>query len=121
MACHFPREPIQARWGLGSCYWTPVGTCPAGHHLDPELMCSWAGEGKLVPHGPNWWAVETSGGFPPLNQLEGHNCKLAMCVKSPKVRDEQHVSLDIEGLKQTMQSLKDIQGDLIAMLDRARK
>jgi len=44
-----------------------------------------------------------------------------MCVKSPKVRDEQHVSLDIEGLKQTMQSLKDIQGDLIAMLDRARK
>lgn len=36
------------KWGRGSCLWQSFGTCPLGHHEDPEAMPVFEAKGVLT-------------------------------------------------------------------------
>lgn len=118
-----PNGPHPLAWGGGSCYWGPHGTCPAGHHLRPDLILVFVGEGTLTrSSGVDRWVLSRFDGsnLPvPLSMLPGHYCRLVGATTDAveRMRDILH-KMDPD---QQVEALTGQANDLRATLDRLRQ
>lgn len=94
--CHKPPIPVQHnKWGLGSCYWEPVGHCPAGHHNLPSILLRMIKTGILKKEGE--WYLDTGPEKVeiPLKMMEGHSGVLTGVTELPeKLKGLEYSSLE---------------------------
>lgn len=104
---HRPVEPIdETRWGGGCCYLEPHGSCPFGHHQNPQDLFVFNSKGVLQVEDCSWVLDRGEGKDQvgvPMEFLEGHRSQILILT----VPDEDDIEAKMKGFEEKVKGFED--------------